>query len=258
MKVRIVSFFDRVSYTIIVCVIIASFYFDAKISTYSKEMHNAAIYINNANPAQYIANASRGVVNYIIDFTTFRSQISQLENLKLQLESITVMREALIHDDQMIKETMQTYKNNVILGQSAIVKLVYSTDGDIISQTFFETPQNSQVKLNTIILNNNCILGRVYKQDEKNSYVLLYTDSKFRLPVYTEKSRVFGMVYGDGTPRFVTFTSSQDGQMQDGERLIIASADGIFAENIPFGTVNSQTKEITTECLNYYKYALAI
>ena len=258
MKVRIISFFDRVSYTIIACVIIASFYFNAKISTYSKEMHNVAVYINYSNPAQYIANALRGVVNYMIDFTTFRSQISQLENLKLQLENLTVTQAASIHDDQMIKETMQTYNNNVISAKSSIVKLIYSTDGDIISQTFFETPQNSQVKINTIILNNNCILGRVYKQDEKNSYVLLYTDSKFRLPVYTEKSRVFGMVYGDGTPHFVKFTSSQDGQMQDGERLIIASADGIFAENIPFGTVNSETNEVKTECLNYYKYALAI
>lgn len=210
------------------------------------------------NPMQAIANGFYFSMQYIIDFATFRKQLAEIQSLKLQLFDATNKYFTYQQNRDFSTELLKAYRNNEFLRQGSIIELLYSTQNNTIHETFFETP-NTNIKINSIISNNDCVLGRVYKQDDKYSYVILYTDSKFRLPAYTHKSRVFGMIYGGHTLEFKSFNSSQDDKIQTGEKLIIAQTDGTLAAGIPFGTIeNIKTKTVTNKCLQYYKYGIAL
>lgn len=257
MKVEQFSLIQRVLYLLFTLVILVVLYANAAIVQFSHKMRGSLIpVVTLVNPMQYASDAVSRIIHYITDFITLHKQLEQMEHLHLNFVMLADEHDALKKSNELFAEVKRAAPNR----RASIIKFLYSTDNDAIKEAFFETHGDKNIKVNSVILQDGCIIGRVYKQDEKYSYVLLHTDDQFRMPVYTVTSRVFGMVYGGKNLRFLVFSGNDEAKVQDGEHITIASSDGIFAEGIDFGTISlsGSTMRVNTSCKGYYAYALAL
>lgn len=260
MKAGRVSIVQKVVYLFFAIVIIIALYANTVLIKFSHNVRDNIIpVVTLLNPMQYTSNTVYNIIHYITDFMTLYQQLKQAEYLQLNIVMLTNENNVLKKNGVLLSETMRDMSNRYV----TIIKFLYSTSGNTIKEAFFETPVNinANIKVNSVILQDGCVIGRVYKQDEKYSYVLLHMDEQFRMPVYTEKSRVFGMVYGGNNLKFIAFSGTDEDQVQDGEKITIAPSDGIFAEGMDFGTVshlNDGSINVNTLCKGYYAYALVL
>lgn len=226
----------------------------------TEKLHYKIVQNIHYNPFQYLNDFVYWGISYVMDFVHFREQKLEIRRLNLQMTSlvsdysqIKIEKESLAQIVSSLMEVDKTYP------VKKVVKLYYSIANDNVREIYFKSSED--IPLNSFVFNESCLIGRVLHRDGDRYHILSYEDPRFRLPVYTENSKVFGIIHG-GSPilKFVPFSNFFEGNVVDSEKLLTASLDERFTENIPVGNIMREKDKILvkTSCKHYYSYGLII
>ena len=212
------------------------------------------------NPLQHGSILLHWGINYIMDFLRFREQRLEMERLALQMTALSNDLQQTKNINNELLNTLQSFQQTATTHQvKQVVKLLYSISTHNTKEIFFIS--ENEVKTNNLVFNQKCLIGRVVKNEQGNYYILAYQDPQFRLPVYTSKTKIIGMIHGgESMLKFVPFDEFTQDDVEDGEELFTASSGDQFPDGIPIGKVikNEETINVQTECKSYYTYALII
>lgn len=224
------------------------------------DINKAFVEHANLNPMQGLQNAVHHCVIYVADFVTYRKTQEERTKFFLQADVILQERTKLLHANNELVSILQPLQDmQELFPVKYVVKLLYFISAENSRQIYFKTSED--VPLNSLVFNKDCLIGRVVKKDGNNYYILTHQDPNFRMPVYTQTTKIFGMIHGDPYKmRFVSFDEIHQFDINENETILTASSEGKFTENIPIGKV-VETKSgafIETKCQDYYSYALII
>ncbi len=211
------------------------------------------------NPLQHGSILLHWGVNYIMDFLRFREQRLEIERLALQMTALSNDLQQIKNINNELLSTLQPFQQTTNHQVKQVVKLLYSISTHNTKEIFFIS--ENEVKPNNLVFNQKCLIGRVVKNEHGNYYILAHQDPQFRLPVYTSKTKIIGMIHGgESMLKFVPFDEFTQDDVEDGEELFTASSGDQFPDGIPIGKVikNEEKINVKTECKGYYTYALII
>ncbi|MFT4967200.1 MAG: hypothetical protein ACI9CD_000197 [Candidatus Deianiraeaceae bacterium] len=208
------------------------------------------------NPTQYLTSLTYHSIVYIVDFFSFRKNKEQNARLMLYMTSFTGdIMQTRIENNELRTILLMSKK----IAHKNIVELHHSITNNSIKEVYFTS--NVDIAMNGLVINQTCILGRIFRKERDRYYILMYDDPRFRLPVYSEKSKVLGLIHGgSGRMKFIPFSNNKIETLQHMETLLTASIGNHFAKNISVGRAMKGKNGITvkTDCKNYYEYALVI
>ncbi len=232
-----------------------------------KNIHETSTHINQSfiehvdlNPMQGLQNLVYYSVSYIVDFIEFRKVNAERVAFFLQADDILQELVKLRNANSELVSILQPLQDiQSSFPVKYVVKLLYFISAENSRQIYFKTNEN--IPLNSLVFNKECLIGRVFKKEGSRHYVLTHQDPNFRMPVYTQSTKIFGMIHGDPYKmRFVSFDEIHQFDIDENETILTASSEGKFTENIPIGKV-VETKSgafIETKCQDYYSYALIV
>ncbi|MBH43179.1 MAG: rod shape-determining protein MreC [Rickettsiales bacterium] len=120
----------------------------------------------------------------------------------------------------------------------------YKVSGRIINDPINFASQNifidvgfdDNVKINNPVLNKNGLIGRVIKVEKNSSEVLLLTDPKSNLPVFSLKSNLKFFVNGNLHGFSIKHLEGEN-KLINGETILSTNSSGYFKEGIQVGKV---------------------
>ena len=226
----------------------------------TENIHESFVEHIDLNPAQGLQNIVYHSVGYIMDFLEYRKTNAERNAFFLQADDMLQELMKLRNEKAELISILQPLQDmQTSFPVKYVVKLLYFISTENSRQIYFKTNEN--IPLNSLVFNKECLIGRVFKKEGSNYYVLTHQDPNFRMPVYTQNTKIFGMIHGDPYKmRFVSFDEIHQFDIDENETILTASSEGKFTENIPVGKV-VETKSgafIETKCQDYYSYALII
>ena len=170
-------------------------------------------------------------MNYIFEIKEQNKKlISKLENYEAQLNELYHLE---IENHELknllnLKSPPSSYK---VSGR------IINDPINFASQNIFiDVGLDHNVKISNPVLNQNGLIGRIIKVNKSSSEVLLLTDPKSNLPVFSLKSNLKFFVNGnlDG---FGVKHLEGDNNLINGEMILSTNSSGYFQEGIRVGKV---------------------
>ena len=170
-------------------------------------------------------------MNYIFEIKDQNKKlISKLENYETQLNELYHLE---IENNELknllnLKSPPSSYK---VSGR------IINDPINFASQNIFiDVGLDHNVKISNPVLNQNGLIGRIIKVNKSSSEVLLLTDPKSNLPVFSLKSNLKFFVNGnlDG---FGIKHLEGDNNLINGEMILSTNSSGYFQEGIRVGKV---------------------
>ena len=170
-------------------------------------------------------------MNYIFEIKDQNKKlISKLENYETQLNELYHLE---IENNELknllnLKSPPSSYK---VSGR------IINDPINFASQNIFiDVGLDHNVKISNPVLNQNGLIGRIIKVNKSSSEVLLLTDPKSNLPVFSLKSNLKFFVNGnlDG---FVIKHLEGENNLINGEMILSTNSSGYFQEGIRVGKV---------------------
>ncbi len=227
----------------------------------TEDIHYKFIEHANLNPMQFLKNGVYYCIQYIADFIYYRIDIENKNQFFIQYEGLLQELKKTKSDNTeliSILQPLQSMQNTFPV--KYVVKLIYFVSEENEKQIYFQS--NDSIPINSLVFNGSCLIGRVFKKHENNYYILTHQDENFRIPAYTKNTQIFGMIYGNPYKmKFVSFDEIHQHNIEENEKVLTASSEGKFIENIEIGSIikhKSYEAFIETDCKNYYSYGLVI
>lgn len=170
-------------------------------------------------------------MNYIFEIKDQNKKlISKLENYEAQLNELYHLE---IENHELknllnLKSPPSSYK---------VTGRIINDPINFASQNIFiDVGLDHNVKISNPVLNQNGLIGRIIKVNKSSSEVLLLTDPKSNLPVFSLKSNLKFFVNGnlDG---FGIKHLEGDNNLINGEMILSTNSSGYFQEGIRVGKV---------------------
>ena len=99
---------------------------------------------------------------------------------------------------------------------------------------------------NAIVVSNGGVFARIVSFDGYSLHAIPITNTTSSIPVYTQKSEIYGIASGDGIAVWFKYpTSKEAGEASkdfiDGEEVFTSTENNLVVSNIPFGMIKTQT-----------------
>lgn len=215
----------------------------------------------------YIAEPSSNVMRLPITTGYFIGDFIS-SNINLRKENITLKKEVLalkqisLHYEKFAKETEQLQKllnfkeNHNYMTTTA--RIFINNTGSYHQTSLINVGTNELISKNQIAISENGLVGRVIEANKYTSHILLYSDPKSRIPVYSSNSRERAIIVGNSNELPKIKYLARHNNLEIGE-IIYTSGDGIiFPADIPVGiSTKDQDGEfvikpfVTTEKLEF-------
>lgn len=131
---------------------------------------------------------------------------------------------------------------------SIVSRIIFDPANFGSTNIFIDVGTKDFVKLNNPVFNENGMIGRIINIQEDSSEVLLITDLKSTLPVFSEESKLKFFVTGGKKYLNIKHLESRNA-LKDGEIILSTSTSGYFKKGIKVGTVRKKVNEIIIEPL---------
>ena len=170
-------------------------------------------------------------MNYIFEIKEQNKKlISKLENYEAQLNELYHL-EIENHELKKLLNLKSPPSSYKVSGR------IINDPINFASQNIFiDVGLDHNVKISNPVLNQNGLIGRIIKVNKSSSEVLLLTDPKSNLPVFSLKSNLKFFVNGnlDG---FGIKHLEGDNNLINGEMILSTNSSGYFQEGIRVGKV---------------------
>jgi cell shape-determining protein MreC len=114
------------------------------------------------------------------------------------------------------------------------------TDVVIVTQNNYE----EEVSINSPIISNAGLFGRVTESDKNRFNILPIFHSSSRIPVYTKKSKIYGVALGNGFEIELIYLSENVNQIIEDEEVLTSGENNLLISDIPVGVIKIDGKRI--------------
>jgi len=170
-------------------------------------------------------------MNYIFEIREQNKKlISKLENYEAQLNELYHL-EIENHELKKLLNLKSPPSSYKVSGR------IINDPINFASQNIFiDVGLDHNVKISNPVLNQNGLIGRIIKVNKSSSEVLLLTDPKSNLPVFSLKSNLKFFVNGN-LNGFSIKHLEVDNNLINGEMILSTNSSGYFQEGIRVGKV---------------------
>ena len=203
-----------------------------------------------ASPFQHaISNVAGGIDGFFGDFTRYDELEKENENLKLQIQQLSVENSNML-DNEMenirLKQLLafkDSTKNQYDL-QAA--KVIAENNNNLQHTIVLDKGSDDGIKNNMMVMNHLGLIGRVVNVLPTSSEVVLITDRQSAVGARIWETReTMGVVEGlgseNGSLRLIHMP--HDADIEVGDKIVTSGLDGIFTANVPIGTVSEIADE---------------
>lgn len=122
-------------------------------------------------------------------------------------------------------------------------RIIFGSSSLNSSNIFIDLGKNDGVKLNNPVFNKNGLIGRIINIEDSISEVLLITDNRSVLPVFSIESKSNFFVKGNNSSLNVSHLEDLE-FLVDNELILSTSSSGYFKEGIRIGYVKKNQNNI--------------
>lgn len=199
-------------------------------------------FVDISLPVAQIAAAPFNIaINILTNFHEL--SIAKEENIRLKAEMETLksfyIRSLDIHEEN--KELREILKFvNSRSSNFQIAKVVGASHRVFNQKVFVNAGSDHNVKEGSIVTGSDGVIGRISEVGTNKSRLILVTDASSHIPVITSKSRVRGILAGNGSSLMDILYLPKDHSIQEGDR-VFTSGDG---DILPPGLLIGVVKEV--------------
>lgn len=156
------------------------------------------------------------------------------------LRQIILQNEKYAKESKQLKELLNFKEHNNF--HTTTSRIYVTNTGSYRQTAIIKIGSNENAKKNQVVISGNGLLGRIIETFSHSAQILLYTDPKSRIPVYSSDSREKAIMIGQNNklPRLQYLTKNNS--LSVGE-IIYTSGDGmVFPPDIPVGIVIKDTE----------------
>jgi len=233
-KLRLI--FGSVYLIISIYILTLNFYYPKFSSKISYVVNNSIFYTFS-----FFSNIPNLYKNYISNI----KYIKELEQKNLDLEqklhslnSVYIKNSVLSEENLELKKLLKVTKDSTFNLNKIITTTIYSKNLSSNSAVFIlSAGSNNGIGNNLTVVANNALVGRTIDTNKDYTKVILLTNDKSRVPVYTKQSNINAIIVGNNssTPSLISYDKNQN--LKEGEVILTSGLGGIFPRNIPVGTI---------------------
>ncbi len=179
-------------------------------------------------------------LNAIRELRTLRQEVNrlQVENQSLHLELSN--HKSLESDLARLQDVLQIKAK---LPHKAMIARIIAHDPSTWNKSFvIDVGSDDGVVMDSPVISEQGIVGRILETTPKNSRVLLITDTDSSVASIDERSRVTGIVLGTGRNDLKDGYVNANEDVQKDDILVSSGLGGTFPKGYTLGTVSKKTQ----------------
>lgn len=178
-------------------------------------------------------------INNISYAKKLEQEVSALKSELSTLEALSITYKTTKEENYELKNLLYTLNKSTLINIKNIVTTsVYSKNLGVSSPILLiNVGTNNGIVDNLTVIANNSLVGITQDTTKDYSKIILLTNSKSRIPVYTKNSQINAIMVGSNTsaPYLISYDKNQS--FNDGDLLLTSGLGKLFQRNIPVGTI---------------------
>jgi cell shape-determining protein MreC len=177
-------------------------------------------------------------------------KLSRNETKEQQTNEIEFLHlKTLEEREWAILSTLEAIKRLIFEVKIDSMKLVltspsyYSANG-ILSDVVIFAKTDEFIPPNSAVISSQGFFGRVSVSNGKKINIISIFDSNSRIPVYTKKSKVYGLAFGESDNIELLYILKNQDTIEEGEEVFTSNENGILTSDIPFGVIEKNEGRI--------------
>jgi cell shape-determining protein MreC len=126
-----------------------------------------------------------------------------------------------------------------------LIKPIYYSSSGILTDVIFakDTLLEGNVMINLPIISENGLFGRISAINKDSISIITIFNEFSNIPVYTEKSSIYGIASGNGSDINFIYPSDDGEKLIDGEVVFTSKENNLITAEIPVGTIKKEQKD---------------
>lgn len=190
----------------------------------------------------YLETFKSEYVDILQDSLRLREENKRLiQHLQDNETLLNKSREALATNASLRK--LLEFKNTIDQQQPVSATIVGKDPSTNFRSVIIDRGSNSAVSKGNPVVNNDGIVGQVFAVTPNYAKVLLAIAPSSAIDVLLQKSRVRGILKGDGTLTYRLEYILKTAEVEEGDRVVTAGYGGIFPTGLQVGVVSKIIKK---------------
>jgi len=162
-------------------------------------------------------------------------QLQENENI------LNKSREAMATNASLRK--LLEFKNTLDQQQAVAATIVGKDPSTLFRSVIIDRGSNSNILKGNPVVNNDGVVGQVFNVTPNYAKVLLAIAPSSAIDVLLQKSRVRGILKGDGTLTYRLEYILKTAEIEEGEHVVTAGYGGVFPTGLQVGVVSKIIKK---------------
>lgn len=213
-------------------------------SQINEDFHKStsAVFLNISLPVVRVtAFPFNMVLSLLVDFSELVAAKKENESLKLELQNFKNLYLTSIdikNENEELRDTLgfvRTKSSNF-----KVAAIIARTNQGFNQKVFIDAGENRGIKKDQIVTAIQGVVGRVDEVFADKSRLILINDAESRIPVMASKSRIRGILAGDGSNLMEILYLPENHKIEVGD-LVFTSGDG---DTLPSGLFVGTVKKV--------------
>ena len=161
---------------------------------------------------------------------------SENEKLKLELIELSAAKDENIKLKELLNLKVNTQRKSITAKVLAYDPSTW-IDQIIIDKGLFDNVQQGQV-----VISNSGLVGQIVMVGAKTAHIQLLSDRRSSVDAVAQRTRVRGIVDGDGNFKTKWNYVPNDADLLVGDLIVSSGLDGVFSEGLVIGTITEINK----------------
>lgn len=192
--------------------------------------------------SSYMETFKSEYVDILQDSLRLREENKRLIQQLQENESLlNKSREAMATNASLRK--LLEFKNTLDQQQTVAATIVGKDPSTQFRSVIIDRGSNSNVQKGNPVVNNDGVVGQVFTVSPNYAKVLLAIAPSSAIDVLLQKSRVRGILKGDGTLTYRLEYILKTAEIEEGEHVVTAGYGGVFPTGLQIGVVSKIIKK---------------
>lgn len=204
---------------------------------YSKKI--SGFFIDISLPiVEFAASPFNVAINLITDFKELVEAKTENEILRddlNRLQSFYVESLNIRQENIQLRNLLKFVRSRS--SSFEIARIIGASNRVFSQQVFIDVGENNGIKEGSVVTGGQGVIGRISAVYKNKSSLILTTDSNSRIPVITSKSRVRGVLAGNGGGLMEILYLPKDHKIQKGDRVFTSGDGDILPPGLLIGII---------------------
>ncbi len=206
---------------------------------------NGAAYSNFINPTKQVIQHSINFLGNIFNFNNLHT-----ENVRLKIENARLKNNLISTDNIKIENNKLAKIANIATSESSLstlkAKIIFHSSSDTEGLAVIAAGENHGVKLNSLVLVNGYLGGRIVTTSKNYSKASLVNSHSSRIPIKTSNTGVNAILVGSNDNEGYLLHLHGSTRPVEGEIIVTSGNGSLYPKDIPVAKVKKVTEKTVT------------